>query len=299
MTELELVEAMGQIFQPKAWSHGCSHLPLGDSKQLYQSGSGIGSLETGLLAMLCQSGPEQQAASDVESIPENFCKLLRQVGDPLCFATDTAKAPWYENLEHIPVPVAANGTEILRLGQRAVKHLEACGIRFVGLTSRVVPEAEFNDLVEQLNSKGLVLSRLTLGLVSQIISDCRLPAEIFCDRQGGRKNYLPVLADTFPDYWFQEMRVSAERCSYRNTDPAIDIHFSVGGDSFPPTALASMLAKYLRERIMESFNSYWLKHVPGLKPTAGYPQDAKRFRTDVAEAVERSRLAEHTWWRCR
>ena len=38
-------------------------------------------------------------------------------------------------------------------------------------------------------------------------------------------------------------------------------------------ALASMLAKYLREVFMRQFNRFWLGHVDGLKPTAGYPGD--------------------------
>ena len=53
-----------------------------------------------------------------------------------------------------------------------------------------------------------------------------------------------------------------------------------------PTALASMLGKYLREMLMRRFNAWWAARVPGLKPTAGYWQDGQRFLVDV-EAVRR------------
>jgi len=41
-------------------------------------------------------------------------------------------------------------------------------------------------------------------------------------------------------------------------------------------ALASMVSKYLRELLMGEFNRFWQEHVPGLRPTAGYPTDAAR-----------------------
>ena len=38
-----------------------------------------------------------------------------------------------------------------------------------------------------------------------------------------------------------------------------------------------MLANYLRELHMSVFNRYWRGYAEGLKPTAGYVQDARRF----------------------
>jgi hypothetical protein len=45
-----------------------------------------------------------------------------------------------------------------------------------------------------------------------------------------------------------------------------------------------MAAKYLRELAMKAFNQFWQQHVPGLKPTAGYPVDARRFRAEIDAA---------------
>ena len=35
-----------------------------------------------------------------------------------------------------------------------------------------------------------------------------------------------------------------------------------------------MASKYLRELAMRPFNEFWSRHVPELKPTAGYPLNA-------------------------
>ena len=58
----------------------------------------------------------------------------------------------------------------------------------------------------------------------------------------------------------------------------MDIRFSKGADRFSfPVAAASILAKYTRELFMKNLNDYWCGRIDGLKPTAGYPEDAKRF----------------------
>jgi len=62
-------------------------------------------------------------------------------------------------------------------------------------------------------------------------------------------------------------------------------------------ALASMLAKYIRETCMEMFNIWWAARVPGIRRTAGYPLDARRFREEIAGYVEAETLAWPTIWR--
>ena len=64
-------------------------------------------------------------------------------------------------------------------------------------------------------------------------------------------------------------------------------------------ALASMTAKYLRELSMRAFNDFWCSRVPGLRPTAGYPADARRFKTEVAEVQRELGIDDHVLWRKR
>ena len=48
---------------------------------------------------------------------------------------------------------------------------------------------------------------------------------------------------------------------------------------------------------MELFNDFWRQHVPDLKPTKGYPVDAKRFRKDIAAAQKQLEISDATLWR--
>lgn len=312
MTEQAFCNAFSSVFLPRPLRTACKHVPLGDSKKLYRPGSGLSSLEAGLLAMtnllhpqiLVPSGSNlhvlvqtthiaptgsQQATSDMAS-------------DPL---------PWYEGLEQISIPGEISTDEIQRLSLLARDELARHDIHLIDMRSIIVTEPQFNRGVDALQSKGQLLSKTTLGLVADLLTEHPgYSAQIFCDRQGGRKNYLPILLDAMPDCWFVETQASNQRSSYRSElapmhgelnsgDSTHEIHFSVGGDSFPPTALASMLAKYLRERLMGAFNAFWARHLPTLKPTAGYPLDAKRFRSQIQSTAEKLNLPPELWWRSR
>ena len=55
-------------------------------------------------------------------------------------------------------------------------------------------------------------------------------------------------------------------------------------------AWASMLCKYVRELCMRALNGFWSRQVHGLKPTAGYYQDGKRFLADIEQAMHTARV---------
>ena len=62
-------------------------------------------------------------------------------------------------------------------------------------------------------------------------------------------------------------------------------------------ALASIVSKTIRELWMDVFNDYWCGRVPGLKRTAGYHTDAKRFRVDIEGAAAAEACDPAIWWR--
>lgn len=66
-----------------------------------------------------------------------------------------------------------------------------------------------------------------------------------------------------------------------------------------PSALASLFAKYCREIAMQAFNAFWKRELPDIRPTAGYPVDAKRFRADIAETQKRLHISDELLWRVR
>ncbi len=64
-------------------------------------------------------------------------------------------------------------------------------------------------------------------------------------------------------------------------------------------AVASMVSKYVRELFMRRLNRYFVSRVRGLRPTAGYPQDAKRFLAEIAEFRARAGVADELLVRAR
>lgn len=267
------------------------------------------------------------SASSAQTLGDFRYDRLGDVIDRLVcqeLVNELAELAWYTKYAEQPVPVALAISEAQRLSRIAHTSLASHGIKLVDMHASVICEPHFNRVVTQMGSKGELLSRTTLDLVVRLLDTCSMPSipassadslansspqplaiscaavEVFCDRQGGRKNYLPNLLAALPERWFVEKQVSAQRSSYQSSaEPALTVHFSVGGDSFPPTALASMLAKYLRERLMSELNGYWKQFMPDLEPTAGYPVDARRFRNQIEELAQREQLLVDQWWRCK
>ena len=58
-----------------------------------------------------------------------------------------------------------------------------------------------------------------------------------------------------------------------------------------------MASKYLRETAMLAFNRFWCAQVPELRPTAGYPLDARRFKTQIEPAQRAMGLDDRMVWR--
>jgi len=50
---------------------------------------------------------------------------------------------------------------------------------------------------------------------------------------------------------------------------------------------------------MSRLNHFWELHLPGLKSTAGYPVDAKRFRLAIEPIADRLGFRLEDWWRAR
>lgn len=126
--------------------------------------------------------------------------------------------------------------------------------------------------------------------------------ELTVDRQGGRMRYSGVLAETFPRARVTTLSESAPCSTYdvveaaREDGPAsparsMRIVFREKAElaSFP-VALASCLAKFVRETCMQAFNDWFAALDPTLRPTAGYYNDAQRWLADAQGAIERAQV---------
>jgi ribonuclease HII len=125
--------------------------------------------------------------------------------------------------------------------------------------------------------------------------------EIFAGKQGGRKRYADGLNAALAG---ADVKVISEEqaksvYSLEGFGGAKLSMLRDGEDAHFCIALASMICKYVREVAMTRMNSYWRERVPGLKATAGYGTDGRRFLDEIAprraelgiarEAVERMR----------
>ena len=58
-----------------------------------------------------------------------------------------------------------------------------------------------------------------------------------------------------------------------------------------------MVAMYMRDLAMRAFNDFWRARLPDLRPTAGYPTDAKRFRKEIGTLQQQLGITDNLLWR--
>ena len=254
---------------------------------LYQSGKGLKLLERGLWAAWSLIDQRPAVCGDVWKL------LAGPDAGPRCEALCDGWDP-------LPAPRDFDAAEIDRLRPGLCEALARAGVRLVDLQSIAIFPREFNDTVDRSDSKGAALSHWTLQLVARMIEPLgNGPISILCDKHGGRDRYLPLLMDCFPDRFIEVVSEGRLQSVYRfgPAERRVEIAFQAKGESHLPTALASMASKYLRELAMHAFNDFWRQHVADLRPTAGYPVDAKRFKADIAAAQQSLGIEDRILWR--
>ncbi|MBL9122594.1 MAG: hypothetical protein JNG90_03110 [Planctomycetaceae bacterium] len=264
-----------------------ARLVIADSKELYKPALGIRLLEQHFLAAL----------SLCHARPATWLECWRLLA-PEAFAALTA-APWFADFDE-PLPWEADADAIECLATTAAAALAGVGVELVAVRARVVFPDEFNELVERHQSKGEALSSETLRLAAAAIAGLeRGPIRVICDKHGGRNRYGRHLQEQFPDVLVENYGESREQSVYRFGPRArrVEFCFRARGEAILPTALASMCSKYLRELAMRPFNRFWCQRVPELRPTAGYPGDARRFKEAIAVAQADLGIDDRVLWR--
>jgi ribonuclease HII len=266
-------------------------LLLEDSKLVYSTARGLKVLETGVLAVLgCIDG----RCLDEFTLARLLINLCASAGK------DLSGECWYAGTT--PLPIAADTADLGEASERLARACAEAGVYWGPVYSVVVCPPRFNAVLDRWGSKGLVLS---LGLAELLRAnlgpDRDAEAVAFLiDKHGGRNTYAALLQQAVPDGMVLAVEERPERSVYRVAGlPAeVRLTFAPRADaSHLCVALASMVSKYLRELFMSEFNGFWQRHVPGLKPTAGYPGDAARFWSAIRPAAERLGIAEAALWR--
>jgi ribonuclease HII len=124
--------------------------------------------------------------------------------------------------------------------------------------------------------------------------------EVTLDKHGGRNFYWQLLQQEFHETAVVRGREgpTLSRYEVNGSGRRLQATFAPRADAeHLLVAAASMTAKYLRDLCMRSFNDFWTRHVPGLRPTAGYPVDAGRFWKEIAPTVRRLGIPRDSLWR--
>ena len=287
-----------------------------DSKQLYQSGSGLRLLERGVLAALGSFAPFPGKLAELEAI-------LR------CPVSTNAmhSSPVWQQGAATKIPVEIEVSDWENASTRFSTAAEQRGIELTRCAASLVHPREFNALCGEFGGKGGLLTHTSLKLLRNLIGEQWEPREteprpasaarngqktparwsrcedraawVVCDRHGGRQRYLPAIQHHFPEAKLTIVKESKEVSQYtiEMKEGTIHLMFQVKGEQYLQTALASMIAKYVRELSMREFNEFWRKHDAALRPTAGYPVDAKRFWKETERLRVRLGIPDQDLWR--
>jgi ribonuclease HII len=268
-----------------------SNVVIGDSKDLYKPGKGLSGLEQGVFTCLAA----------VKKNPRTWKKIWKDLARKDCECL--TELPWYRDFDD-KLPLELSSEDVTARANRLLASCETTQCVPTQIESRVVFPRQFNDLIGEHGNKASALSHTTLQLVRTVMGKLPYdePVYVLCDKHGGRNKYGPLLNETFPETLAMVRHEGRRESAYQlgNGDRRRELIFRARADeSFLPSALASMVSKYLRELAMRAFNDYWTSQVEDLKPTAGYPVDAKRFKKQIEPTQKKLEIDDHILWRCR
>ena len=263
----------------KSRSKSGRKLHVNDSKLVYSPSIGLRELERSVLAFTAVMGRWPVGFDDFLTITAAAA------------ISDLAEHGWYDPdpAETFPFEQDTASVRVLANGLKA--EMDRTATRCVYLNGRVIPERQYNRTIDATRNKAsLLFSTAALHLDHLLKTFGTRGLVIFCDRQGGRSSYGPLLRLMFEDWSLEVIEESDGHSEYRlkrGSDIVRILFCEKAETQCMPVALASMLSKYLRETLMRRFNAFWQAHIPDLIPTAGYYNDGLRFLNDIqAKRVE-------------
>lgn len=203
--------------------------------------------------------------------------------------------PWFEQVD-LSLPVSNEQNELDGLSDQLKSACDDADIQLLKISSDVVLTERFNSVSDFYQSKGAALSRFTLRLLRSVWEpSSEEPTLIIGDKHGGRSRYDELIDEQLDGQMIFRLQEGRQKSSYRVG--ASEINFQTKAEEHFPVAVASMVCKYVRELSMELFNGYWKKHLPEIKPTKGYPVDARRFRKEITQVQKKLGIPNSTLWR--
>ncbi len=325
----ELIEAdLWKALKSVVRRHGDpadERLLIDDSKLVYSPSDGLLELETGVLATLPLGSKSQEPNSknqvarvegqgilefgswnlvlptgaDGQGGPVATLETFIDWLSPSAHA-DLRREPWYTGSSRLPVndPVPHMPGIMSRLRKTCAER----GICLGPIRSVVVCPERFNQWLTHWRSKGAILGQGLAELLqfNRDLEDAEEAIHFTIDKHGGRNHYAAMLQNAMGEGMVVAHREGRLQSVYSvlgltrtfrlTIRPFADReHFCV--------ALASMTSKYLRELLMREFNQFWRSHLPDLKPTAGYPGDARRFFKQIQPVAKQLGISKPALWR--
>ncbi len=263
-----------------------------DSKAVYCGGKGRERLETTCLAAV-------HAAENV--LPGCLEELLQLLGAGSL--EDAEVSLWIDGARAGVAPVwMAPRAQLEQFLAREPLSPDRASWRVAAIRSVVVGPARFNRGLADHGLKSAVhytAFEQLLRMVWERAGDGAL-TQVLGDKHGGRHYYLPELSQSFPDVWIDRGPEGAKLSRYTLRDRRRRLELSLmprADKNDGLVALASIVSKTIRELWMDAFNAFWLARVPGLRPTAGYPEDAMRFKAAIEAAAAALNHDQALWWR--
>lgn len=284
---IDLYDALQSVVTNQAiGSNPDPKLFVADSKKVY--GGSIANLELGVLAM---------AYVATDHVPADWQELVELICPPE--SVSVLREEFWLKGQTLQIPMKADLNEIRVLGDQFRKACQSALVRLNEIQCVPVFPQQFNSQLQVLGNKATLLSTETLNIVRHLMNRSDDDIEIGCDKHGGRSKYAGLIQAILTDEFvvIGEESLEFSDYSFRENDRDVFIRFQARGESFMPTALASMVSKYLREVFMTLWNNFWLLRIPGIKPTKGYPVDAKRFKSEIATVQSELGIDDRLIWR--
>ncbi len=287
--EINVWEALSSVVarDPK---QDAEHLIVADSKRVFsRNPRGERRLESTALCFLGARAADR---------PGCGAALLRTPPPELRpRAADIKRSPWYSKLApELPIWVDAGRLELRQ--ELLLRELASSEISVIDGGVRVVPAVELNRSFARTDNKSQTVWNVLAGILEHLWCEFGLEdLHVIVDRQGGRFRYGRLLGHCFPG-----AQVSVGLESPNHSEYGLELHkdgqrrrmrltfAEKAEDRAFTVALGSCYAKYARELCMEAFNGFFGAQQAGLRPTAGYTTDGRRWLRDAEELLTGMKL---------
>ncbi|MGF1577976.1 MAG: hypothetical protein ACFCD0_01290 [Gemmataceae bacterium] len=212
---------------------------------------------------------------------------------------------WYTGQTVLPLESSPSSLHVAR--QLFEKTCKQASLDWGPPYGIVVCPSRFNGILDRTDNKAVVVLHCLAQLLRHYLVSAEKaasfreePIHFVVDKQGGRNRYAQALEQAIPKAAVVIRSEGNDLSHYEleSLDRPVEITFRPKADQhYFSVALASMLAKYIREVLMGEFNAFWQQHLPELKPTAGYPVDAARFMEEIRDVAQTLAIDENAIWR--